>query len=170
MIVKFNVSDEDGLNKNVSELRKHFVFRGAPLSTVTVMNLDAFVMLAVSSKHGLSQYAMLATPERLQLLRSKQQRVQDVLAGAGSSASVLPLPPPLPSHASGEPSLQDIFSAITTLTTTVQGLQSSVVTREDLKMNHAAQEAETKSLIDSAMAPVIKELVAVHISKGAEPW
>ena len=69
----------------------------------------------------------------------------------------LPLPPPLPSQLSiGEPFLSDILSAITALTTTVHGPQSSVVIREDLRTYHEAQQSETKAYVDSAVAPLVK--------------
>ena len=46
--------------------------------------------------------------------------------------------------------------AITALTTTVHGLQSSVVTREDLRTYHDAQQSQTKAYVDSAIAPLVK--------------
>ena len=160
--VKCRASGTESLDVECGKLRSSFIFNGIVLHILPVERPEAFVVpIAVAELHrGL--HVMLSTPERLQELRSKQQRVQDVLAGAGNNSSSLrlpsglPLPPPLPSlPSSGEPSLSDILSAITALTTTVHGLRSSFVTREDLRTYHEAQQSETKACVDSAVAPLV---------------
>ena len=161
--VKYRASDTESLDAQCGKLRSSFTFNGIVLKISPVERPGTFVVpIAVAEPHrGL--HVLLSTPERLQELRSKHQRVQDVLAGAGNGSSSsrlpsgLPLRPPLPSlPSSGEPSLSDILSAIMALTTTVHGLQSSVVTREDLRTYHEAQQSESKAYVDSAVAPLVK--------------